>query len=155
MTEDAAFTAELIEYLQARGYRVTKARAPRSTGTARLRKAHMAGAHRTDSEAGCPLCAFRADVRTHAAHRTREDACRFCTYEQRDRIHPSRLRRLPEQGRYDRAYRLWQRARRHYGAGSVRTDHRGLRPQIAAHPRLARLEALLDRLSHPELRHAA
>lgn len=149
---DAAFERDMIAYLTERGYRVTKARTPRVTGataTRKLRKEHglLHGAEQVD---GCPLCAFRADARAHAGHAEQDDTCRFCTYEQvaARSPFPSTLRRLPEQARYNRAYRTFRRARARYGAGTARADYRG-HLTISGHPRVAHLQALLDRLSNP------
>lgn len=158
---DAAFLAEIESYLAPYGLKVTKARAMRGTSTEpkpltatavrKMRREHPND--HTEHVDGCPLCAFRADASDHAGHSVQVDTCRFCTYEQvvARSPFPSTLRRLPEQARYNRAYRAWQHARRRYGAGTVRTDYRGQRPEIIGHPRVAHLQALLDRLSNPRL----
>lgn len=166
--DESAFVDEMRAYLAERGLAVIAAdelanlrsapaprrRAARSTepkpltatAVRKLRKAHPLE-HRAESVYGCPLCAFRADVRTHRTHTTKAQACRFCAYEDAARIFPSYLRRLPDQARYSKTYRAMQHARRHYGAGRVQEGY-GVRPaSISAHPRLAALQAKLAELA--------
>lgn len=149
---DTDFERDMIEYLTARGWKVSKARVLGSmTATAlrKLRKEHPM-MHRPESVDGCPLCAFRADAQAHARHGGQDGTCRFCTYEDvaARGPFPSTLRRLPEQARYNKAYRAFRRARARYGAGNVHQYGNG-RVTIDGHPRVTHLQALLDRLSNP------